>query len=98
MKRRLALISTCLLALGAVACTTTNVVPPGYNTARYKSAADAVRTDLSFIPPTDPRYSESGAPRAGEPTGVSIAGDPRLVGEGMSYGKINHRNRMKWGP
>ena len=79
------------LTLGATACTTTNVVPPLANTDQYKSAADAARADLSFIPPTDPRYSENGAPRAGEPTGISIAGDPRLVGDGMSYAPISHK-------
>ncbi len=79
------------LALGAAACTTTNVVPPGYNADQYKSAADAARSNLSYVPPTDPRYSENGAPRAGEPTGVSIAGDPRLLGDGRTYAPIYHR-------
>jgi hypothetical protein len=82
---------TGLLALGAAACTTTNVVPPGYNTDQYKSAADAAQSDLSFIPPTDPRYSENGAPRAGEPTGINIAGDPRYVGDGKTYAPLGHK-------
>lgn len=41
--------------------------------------------DLTFIPPTDPRYAETGAPRAGETTGESLAGAPDQVGEGRSY-------------
>jgi hypothetical protein len=101
MKRRRALILTGLLALGAAGCTTTgpvqtpvgNVVPPGYNPVEYKSAADVPRTDLSYIPPFDPRYAENGAPRAGEPTGYYVAGDPRFVGDGMSYSPIQHRYR-----
>ena len=90
--RRFLTIATGVLAIAAAGCTTTNVVPPTYNTDQYKSAADAARSDLSFIPPTDPRYSENGAPRAGEPTGVSIAGDPRLVGDGMTYAPLGHRD------
>ncbi|MBI3513142.1 MAG: hypothetical protein HY060_03620 [Proteobacteria bacterium] len=92
MTRRLILL-TSLLALSATACTTTNVVLPFTNTDQYKSAADAAKSDLSYIAPTDPRYSENGAPRAGEPTGASIAGDPRLVGEGMSYAPLSHKRR-----
>ena len=94
MIRRWMLV-TGLLALSTAACTTTNVVPPLYNTDKYKSAADAARSDLSYIPPTDPRYSENGAPRAGEPTGISIAGDPRLVGDGMTYAPINHKRLIR---
>ena len=95
MKRGCLLISAGLLALGAAGCTMQTagpgtVVPPGYNTSYYKSAAEAARSDLSYIPPCDPRYAENGAPRAGEPTGASIAGDPRLVGECMSYAPIYH--------
>ena len=79
-----------LLAPGVAGCTVNyvNIVPPGFNTDQYKSAAQATQTDTSFIPPTDPRYSENGAPRAGEPTGASLAGDPRVMGEGRSYGPI----------
>ena len=84
------MVVTGFLALSAAACSTPGVVAPGYNTDQYKSAADAARTDTSFIPPTDPRYSENGAPRAGEPTGVSIAGDPRLM-NGATYAPINHK-------
>jgi hypothetical protein len=77
-----------LVAVAAAGCTAVNVVPPFANTDQTKSAADAVRTDTSFIPPTDPRYSETGAPRAGEPTGASISGDPRLLGDGRSYAPV----------
>ena len=89
--RRLLTIATGVLALGAAGCTTTNVVPPGYNTDKYKSAADAAKSDLGFIAPTDPRYSENGAPRAGEPTGIDIAGDPKYVGDGMTYAPLGHK-------
>lgn len=44
--------------------------------------------DLTFIPPTDPRYAENGAPRAGEVTGGSLAGDPDQVGAGKSYAPV----------
>jgi hypothetical protein len=88
MNRPLAVILGGLIAATAGGCTVVNVVPPFYNTEQYKSAAEAARTDTSFIPPTDPRYSESGAPRAGEPTGATLAGDPRMVGESRSYGPI----------
>jgi hypothetical protein len=87
---RLALLSAGLLALGISACSTPNVVPPLANRDEYKSATAAAQTDTSFIPPTDPRYSENGAPRAGEPTGESIAGDPALVGDGKSYAPLSH--------
>ncbi|MEJ0070746.1 MAG: hypothetical protein WDO24_20715 [Pseudomonadota bacterium] len=89
---RLALTAVGLLALGLAACTTPNVVPPFANTDEYKSAAQAAQSDTSFIPPTDPRYSENGAPRAGEPTGVSVAGDPALIGDGKTYAPISHRH------
>lgn len=46
------------------------------------------RRDLTFIPPTDPRYAENGAPRAGQVTGGSIAGDPDQVGVGKSYAPV----------
>jgi hypothetical protein len=45
--------------------------------------------DLTFIPPTDPRYSETGAPRAGEVTGGSTAGYPDQVGVGRSYAPVS---------
>ena len=95
MTRRSPLILAGLAALGVSGCTAVNVVPPTYNTDQYKSAAEAAQSDLSFIPPTDPRYSENGAPRAGEPTGISMAGDPRLVGDGKSYAPLNPRNRYR---
>ena len=44
--------------------------------------------DMTFIPPTDPRYSENGAPRAGQITGGSVAGDPDQVGVGRSYAPV----------
>jgi hypothetical protein len=88
MTRRSTVVLAGLLAFGAAGCTAVNVVPPTYNTDQYKSAADAARSDLSYIPPTDPRYSENGAPRAGEPTGISLAGDPRFVGDGKTYAPI----------
>ncbi|HUA55759.1 MAG TPA: hypothetical protein VMB81_26480 [Candidatus Sulfotelmatobacter sp.] len=91
MKRRLVLIASALVALGGSACSTGTVVPPGYNSAEYKGPDAAKQADLSFIPPTDPRYSENGAPRAGEPTGTSIAGDPRLFANGATYAPIYHR-------
>ena len=93
MKRRLMLIATGLVALASAGCTTTNVVPPGYNSADYKGADAVARADFSFIPPTDPRYSENGAPRAGEPTGTNIAGDPKLFANGATYAPIYHRDR-----
>jgi hypothetical protein len=95
MARRSTLILVGLAALGAAGCTPVNVVPPTYNSAEYKSAAQAAQSDLSYIPPTDPRYSENGAPRAGEPTGISIAGDPRYVGEGKSYAPIYNGYRFR---
>ena len=95
MKRRFMLIATGLVALTGAACTTTNVVPPGYNSADYKGADAAAHADFSFIPPTDPRYSENGAPRAGEPTGTNIAGDPRLFANGATYAPIYHRYRYQ---
>ena len=76
------------LAAPGAGCSSVNVVLPFTNTDETKSAADAVRTDTSFIPPTDPRYSETGAPRAGEPTGASISGDARTVGEGRGYAPV----------
>jgi hypothetical protein len=93
MNPRSTLLLAGLLALGASACTAVGVVPPGYNTDKYKSAATAAQSDFSFIPPTDPRYSENGAPRAGEPTGASIAGDPAQVGDGRSYAPLSTRTR-----
>jgi hypothetical protein len=48
----------------------------------------STQRDLTFIPPTDPRYAENGAPRAGAITGGSIAGDPDQVGVGKSYAPI----------
>ena len=84
-----------LAAVTVAGCTSVNVVPPTYNTDQYKSAAQAAASDLSYIPPTDPRYSENGAPRAGEPTGISMAGDPRLVGDGKSYAPLNPRTRYR---
>ena len=91
IRRRVSFLAALgLLALGA--CTTAGVVPPGTNPDTYKSAAAAAQSDTGFIPPTDPRYSENGAPRAGEPTGVNIAGDPRLIGDGKTYAPIYHRN------
>ncbi len=92
MRNHLSTIAIGLLALSTIACTTTNVVPPGANTDTYKNAAAAAQSDLSYVPPTDPRYSENGAPRAGEPTGISIAGDPALVGDGKTYAPIHHRS------
>jgi hypothetical protein len=62
-----------------------NVVLPFENTDEVKTGT---RSDLSFIPPTDPRYSENGAPRAGEVTGESRAGPPWLVGAGRSYAPL----------
>jgi hypothetical protein len=85
------LILSGLVALAVAACTSSYVAPPSYYAGEYKSAGDAARADLSYIPPTDPRYSENGAPRAGEPTGTYIAGDPRLVGDGKTYAPIYHR-------
>jgi hypothetical protein len=49
--------------------------------------------DLTFIAPTDPRYAENGAPRAGEVTGGSLAGDPDQVGAGKSYAPVPSRGR-----
>jgi hypothetical protein len=92
MNPRSTLLLAGLLAVGTSACTVVNVVPPGDNVTQYKSAASASQSDFSFIPPTDPRYSENGAPRAGEPTGVSIGGDPALVGAGRSYAPLNTRH------
>jgi len=77
-----------LVALGAAGCTVVDVVPPFANLDEYKNADQAAHTDTRFIPPTDPRYAENGAPRAGEPTGASIAGDPRSLGPGRSYAPI----------
>jgi hypothetical protein len=93
MNRTFALTVAALIGLGG--CTTTNVVPPGVNRDEYKTGAAASQSDLSFIPPTDPRYSENGAPRAGEPTGVNIAGDPALIGDGKTYAPIYHRNARR---
>jgi hypothetical protein len=82
-----------LIGLGIAGCTITpatapNVVLPFENTEYWKTTN---KSDLSFVPPTDPRYSENGAPRVGEPTGESIAGDPALVGVGKSYAPITHK-------
>lgn len=95
MTARSTLIVAGVLALSAGGCTAVNVVPPGYNTGQYKTPADVAATDLSFIPPTDPRYSETGAPHVGEPTGISVAGDPKLVGDGKSYAPISERYRFR---
>jgi len=97
------LISTGLLALGVAGCSWQTagpgtVVPPGANTVQYKNATEAAHSDLSYIPPCDPRYAENGAPRAGEVTGATIAGDPRLIGECMSYAPIYHNRRWVKGP
>ena len=93
MTPRSTLLFAGLLAIGASACTVVNVVPPGANVDQYKNATSAAQSDLSFIPPTDPRYSENGAPRAGEPTGISVAGDPALVGDGRSYAPLTAHRR-----
>ena len=49
--------------------------------------------DFTFIAPTDPRYADNGAPRAGEVTGGSLAGDPDQVGAGKSYAPVPSRGR-----
>jgi hypothetical protein len=67
-----------------------NIVLPLEN--RYDVHTTTQR-DMTFIPPTDPRYSENGAPRAGEVTGGSIAGDADQVGVGKSYGPIPSSRR-----
>ena len=94
MKPHLVLIASALLALGGAACSTANVVPPGSTSDQYKSAADAAHSNLSFISPNDPRYEENGAPRAGEPAGIYVAGDPSSV---AFYAPIYHRSHAKGG-
>ena len=64
-----------------------NIVLPFENRLDVHTATSAQR-DMTFIPPTDPRYSENGAPRAGQITGGSLAGDPDQVGVGRSYAPV----------
>jgi hypothetical protein len=48
----------------------------------------STQRDLTFIPPTDPRYAENGAPRAGEITGESLTGAADQIGGGKAYAPI----------
>ncbi|MBV8169015.1 MAG: hypothetical protein JO021_19630 [Alphaproteobacteria bacterium] len=64
------------------------IVLPFENRLDVHTATSAQRGDMTYIPPTDPRYSENGAPRAGQITGGSLAGDPDQVGAGRSYAPV----------
>lgn len=67
-----------------------NVVLPFENRLDIHTST---KRDFTYIAPTDPRYSENGAPRAGEVTGESLAGGPDQVGVGRSYGPISSGSR-----
>ncbi len=65
-----------------------NIVLPFENRLDVHTNTSTTR-DFTYIPPTDPRYSENGAPRAGEIKGGSLSGDPDQVGAGKSYAPVS---------
>lgn len=88
MVRRLA-ISLGVLAVALSACTGSPQAPANQPTAGSTGSATAGYGAAPTISPSDPAYSENGAPRAGQPSGQDTAGAPSASG---NYAPLQHQH------
>jgi hypothetical protein len=90
MKASMIVIAVGACSLAMAACTVTSQGPVGYQPTAGGTGSETAHLGAApNISPTDPAYSENGAPRAGEPSGVDTAGAPSASG---NYAPIQHQH------
>jgi len=94
MKTTTILFAVAACSLAIAACTAASPTPANQPTAGSIGSATAGLGATPTISPSDPAYSENGAPRAGQPSGVDTAGAPSPSG---NYAPIQHEQERGGG-
>jgi hypothetical protein len=87
MKTSIMMAAVAAGALAVAGCTASSPAPARQATAGSTGSATASYGATPNISPNDPAYSENGAPRAGQPSGMDTAGAPSATG---NYAPIQH--------
>jgi hypothetical protein len=95
MKASMIAIAVGACSLAMAACTTTAPGPAAYQPTAGATGSETAHLGAApNISPTDPAYSENGAPRAGQPSGVDTAGAPSPSG---NYAPIQNQHERGGG-
>jgi len=95
MKTSMIVIAVGACSLAMAACTISSQGPAAYQPTAGASGSETAGLGAApNISPTDPAYSENGAPRAGQPSGVDTAGSPSPSG---NYAPIQHEHERGGG-